>query len=279
MKKSRAIFMVLPGLVIILLGLFAPLLKVILPTFFHGSISVENYIKFFKDSYYIGIFIRTLKIAVLTTITCAVLGVPVAYFISLTSKKWRGFLLAFSLFPLMTNSVVRSFAWINILGNNGIINQSLMAFKIIDHPLQLLYTDFAIYIGSVYLFLPLMIVTVAGVMENIHISLMEAARSLGANPLKAFMKIIFPLSLPGIIVGSVLVFTGTLTAYTTPQLLGGNKKLVLATLIYQRAMSVSDWNGAAVIAFIMIVVTILVIKGLNYMAIKMDKRGERHASS
>lgn len=277
MKKSRALIMVIPGLVLILFGLFAPLVKVIIPTFFPQTISLANYIDFFKDSYYITIFIRTLKIAVLTTITCALLGVPIAYFISLTSKKWRGFLLAFSLFPLMTNSVVRSFAWINILGNNGIINQVLLATGIIDKPMQLLYTDFAIYIGSVYLFLPLMIVTVAGVMENIHISLMEAARSLGANPMKAFMKVIFPLSLPGIIVGSVLVFTGTLTAYTTPQLLGGNKKLVLSTLIYQRAMAVSDWNGAAVIAFIMIVVTILVIKGLNFIAKRMDKRGEEHA--
>ncbi len=269
--------MLVPGLVIIISGLFAPLLKVIFPTLYSGDFLFSPYIDFFKDDYYLGIFMRTVRIAVLSTITCAVLGVPVAYFISLTSKKWRGFFLALSLFPLMTNSVVRSFAWINILGSNGVINQSLMALGVIDTPIQLLYTEFAIYIGSVYLFLPLMIVTVAGAMENIHVSLMEAARSLGANPIKAFMRVIFPLSLPGIIVGSVLVFTGTLTAYTTPQLLGGNRKLVLSTLIYQRAMAVSDWNGAAVIAFIMIVVTLIVIKGLNKVAEKMDKRGEEHA--
>ncbi len=277
MRKSRAMMMLVPGLVIILLGLFAPLLKVIFPTINSGAFIFSNYLDFFKDEYFLGIFIRTVRIAILTTVTCGFLGVPIAYFISLTSKKWRGFFLALSLFPLMTNSVVRSFAWINILGSNGIINRILMMVGAIDQPIQLLYTEFAIYIGSVYLFLPLMIVTVAGAMENIHASLMEAARSLGANPIKAFMKVVFPLSLPGIIVGSVLVFTGTLTAYTTPQLLGGNRNLVLSTLIYQRAMAVSDWDGAAVIALIMIVMTLIVIKGLNKVAAKLDRRGDGHA--
>jgi putative spermidine/putrescine transport system permease protein len=152
-----------------------------------------------------------------------------------------------------------------------------MTSGLVDKPVKLLYTDFAIIIGSVYLFLPLMIVTVAGVMENIGDDMMEAALSLGADRLKAFMKVIFPMSLPGIIVGGILVFTGTLTAYTTPQLLGGNKNMVLATFIYQRAMSVGDWNGAAVISLIMIVVTLAVIKGFNALAARLDKRGGDHA--
>lgn len=178
---------------------------------------------------------------------------------------------------MMTNSVIRSFAWINILGSNGIVNKFLMTAGLVEKPVKLLYTDFAIIIGSVYLFLPLMIVTVAGVMENIGDDMMEAALSLGADRLKAFMKVIFPMSLPGIIVGGILVFTGTLTAYTTPQLLGGNKNMVLATFIYQRAMSVGDWNGAAVISLIMIVVTLAVIKGFNALAKRLDQRGGDHA--
>ena len=131
----------------------------------------------------------------------------------------------------------------------------LLAAGFVDKPAKLLYTDFAIIIGSIYLFLPLMIVTVTGVMENIDDDMMEAAQSLGAARMEAFMKVVFPMSLPGIIVGGILVFTGTLTAYTTPQLLGGNSNMVMATLIYQRAMSVGDWTGASVIAFIMIIVT------------------------
>ncbi len=175
---------------------------------------------------------------------------------------------------MMTNSVIRSFAWINILGSSGIINKLLLAIGLVSKPKKLLYTDLAIVIGSVYLFLPLMIVTVTGVMENIDDDMMEAAQSLGASRLSAFMKVIFPMSLPGIIVGGILVFTGTLTAYTTPQLLGGNSNMVLATLIYQRAMSMGDWSGASVVALIMIVVTLIVIKGFNALAARLDRRGE-----
>jgi putative spermidine/putrescine transport system permease protein len=202
-----------------------------------------------------------------------VAGVPTAYFISRCKKKWRGILLAIAIFPLMTNSVIRSFAWINILGSNGSINTFLKYIGVIQSPIKLLYTEFAITIGSIYLFLPLMIVTVSGVMENIEDDMMEAAESLGANKLIAFMKVIFPMSLPGIIVGGILVFTGTLTAYTTPQLLGGNKNLMMATLIYQQAMSVGDWQGAAIIALIMIMITVIVNKLFNVLIKKLDKRG------
>ena len=277
MKKSSAFIMVVPGLVILAVCLFLPLLRVILPTIPAGEYPLSSYVEFFTDEYYLKIFLRTVKVAVITTAVCMAAGVPTAYFISRCGKKWRGILLAVSIFPMMTNSVIRSFAWINILGSNGIINQFLIAIGLIEKPIQLLYTDFAIIIGSVYLFLPLMIVTVAGVMENIGDDMMEAAQSLGAIRLLAFMKVIFPMSLPGIIVGGILVFTGTLTAYTTPQLLGGNRNMVMATFIYQRAMSVGDWQGAAVIAMIMIVVTLVVIKGFNALASRLDRRGGNHA--
>ncbi len=274
MKKRTTWMMLAPGLVILLICLAVPLIKVIAPTFTAGDYPFSAYVQFFQDEYYRKIFLRTVRIAAITTAVCMIGGIPTAYFISRCSKKWRGLLLAASIFPMMTNSVIRSFAWINILGSNGIINKMLLAMNLIEKPMKLLYTDFAIIIGSVYLFLPLMIVTVTGVMENIDDDMMEAAQSLGAGRLEAFMKVIFPMSLPGIIVGGILVFTGTLTAYTTPQLLGGNSNMVMATLIYQRAMSVGDWNGASVVALIMILVTLIVIKGLNALASRLDKRGE-----
>lgn len=274
MKKRTTWMMLAPGLVILLICLAIPLIKVIAPTFTAGDYPFSAYVQFFQDEYYRKIFLRTVRIAAITTVVCMIGGIPTAYFISRCDKKWRGLLLSASIFPMMTNSVIRSFAWINILGSNGIINKMLLAMNLIEKPMKFLYTDFAIIIGSVYLFLPLMIVTVTGIMENIDDDMMEAAQSLGAGRLEAFMKVIFPMSLPGIIVGGILVFTGTLTAYTTPQLLGGNSNMVLATLIYQRAMSVGDWNGASVVALIMILVTLIVIKGLNALASKLDKRGE-----
>ncbi|MCI8296135.1 MAG: ABC transporter permease [Lachnospiraceae bacterium] len=274
MKKGVTWMMLAPGLLILLICLALPLLRVLIPTFVTGDYPFSAYIQFFQDEYYLKIFLRTVKIAVITTAVCMLGGIPTAYFISRCDKRFRGLLLAASIFPMMTNSVIRSFAWINILGSNGIINKLLLAIGLVSKPKKLLYTDLAIIIGSVYLFLPLMIVTVTGVMENIDDDMMEAAQSLGASRFSAFMKVIFPMSLPGIIVGGILVFTGTLTAYTTPQLLGGNSNMVLATLIYQRAMSMGDWSGASVVALIMILVTLTVIKGFNALAARLDRRGD-----
>lgn len=274
MKKNVRYTLLFPGVVLLCFFLVLPLLSSLLPTIFpESSFSFQLYIDFFKDSYFMAVLGRTLSISLIVTIFCAVFGLPAAYIISGVSKKWRGILIALTLFPLLTNSVIRSFAWITILGKNGVINNLLMMFGVIHEPMSLLYTDFSIIIGSVYLFLPTMIMTLVGVLENIEDDLLEAAATLGLSPLKGFFKIILPLSLPGMIVGSILVFTGTLTAYTTPQLLGGNKKMMLATLLYQRATALGDWTSASVIALVMIVITFAVMKALNLFAKSMDKRG------
>ena len=274
MKKNVRYTLLFPGIVLLCFFLVLPLLSSLIPTVFpESSFSLQLYIDFFKDSYFMAVLGRTLSISLIVTIFCAVLGLPAAYVISGVSKKWRGILIALTLFPLLTNSVIRSFAWITILGKNGVINNLLMMFGVITEAMSLLYTDFSIIIGSVYLFLPTMIMTLVGVLENIDDDLLEAAATLGLSPLKGFFKIILPLSLPGMIVGSILVFTGTLTAYTTPQLLGGNKKMMLATLLYQRATTLGDWTSASVIALVMIVITFAVMKALNLLAKSMDKRG------
>ena len=274
MEKNVRYTLLLPGIVLLCFFLVLPLLSSLLPTIFpESSFSFQLYIDFFKDSYFMAVLGRTLSISLIVTIFCAVFGLPAAYVISGVSKKWRGILIALTLFPLLTNSVIRSFAWITILGKNGVINNLLMMFGVIHEPMSLLYTDFSIIIGSIYLFLPTMIMTLVGVLENIEDDLLEAAATLGLSPLRGFFKIILPLSLPGMIVGSILVFTGTLTAYTTPQLLGGNKKMMLATLLYQRATALGDWTSASVIALVMIVITFAVMKALNLFAKSMDKRG------
>lgn len=277
MKNRLYLLLLFPGLILLIIFLVIPLFNTLFPTIYDNGFSLSKYIDFLKDEYYLTILMRTLKISIISTVVCIILGTPTAYYISRCDKKWRSLLIAISIFPLLTNSVVRSFAWINILGKNGVINTLLMKIGLIKEPITLLYTEFSIIIGTIYLFLPLMIITVVGVMENIDNDMMEAAESLGANRITAFLKVVLPMSLPGIIVGGVLVFTGALTAYTTPQLLGGNKNLVLATFIYQKAMSVGDWTGASVIATIMIIITVLVIKILNGVAVKLDKRGEDYA--
>jgi len=274
MRKKSYYILFIPCMVLIAYFMIVPLVTTIIPTFTNTSRGMFSaYIDFFKDSYMMGIFIRTIKISLLASVICMFIGVPAAYYISRTSKKLRGLFIALTVFPILTNSVVRSFAWMSILGKNGVINNLLIKLNLITEPLSLLYTEGAIIVGTVYIFLPLMIISLIGVMENVDNDLLEAAESLGANKLKAFFKVVFPLSLPGLIVGTVLVFTGSLTAYTTPQLLGGNKNTVLATLIYQKTMTLGDWQGAAVVATIMIVVTLIVIKGINFLASRLDKRG------
>lgn len=274
MRNNVRYILIFPGAVLLCFFLVLPLLSSLIPTFFpRNSFSFQLYSEFFKDSYFMRVLWRTLVNSFIVTLICAVLGLPVSYVISGVSKKWKGILIALTLFPLLTNSVIRSFAWITILGKNGVINSLLLQWGIIKEPITLLYTDFSIIIGSVYLFLPTMVMTLIGVLENIDDDILEAASTLGLSPIKIFLKIIFPLSLPGMLVGSVLVFTGTLTAYTTPQLLGGNKKMMLATLLYQRATALGDWTSASVIALVMIVITFIVMKGFNLLAKSMDKRG------
>lgn len=274
MKKYSFYLLLIPGVLFLVLFALIPLIMLISGSFIsEGSFTLSRYVDFFKDGYYITILIRTLKLALISTIVAATLGFPTAYYISKTNVSKRGLYIALAVFPMLTSPVVRSFSWMVILGKRGIINTFLMNMGLIKQPLSLLYNEFSIVVGFVYLFMPLMILSLVGVLENIDKDLLMAAESLGATRFKAFMKVIFPLSVPGLIVGCVLVFTGSLTAYTTPQLLGGTQSKVLATVIYQNAMTLFDWDTAAVVATVMIVVTILISGVINSFARKLNSRG------
>lgn len=272
-SKSIPYVIIAPGFILLIVFLVLPLISIIWPTFYDGAFTLASYRSFFTDSYNVGILWRTVRLSLLVTLLSVLLGLPTAYFIARSERKWRSLMMGLVLFPLLTNSVVRSFAWINILGTNGIINRLLLSTGIVSEPIRMLYTEFAITIGSLYLFLPLMVTTLVGIIENIDTEIMEAAETLGASPLTAFIKVIWPLSIPGVIVGSILVFTGTLTAYTTPQLLGGNQNMMMATFLYQNAMTLGNWRNAGVIALIMIVTTVLVMNLFNWFAARIDRRG------
>lgn len=275
MGKKSVYFLLAPGLVLIVLFLIVPLFSTVTPTLQEEGrgLTLANYIRFFADPYTMKIYWRTLTLSLIATFISAILGFPTAYYISKSNRNLKGIYTILAVFPLLTSPVVRSFSWIVVLGKFGIVNNILLSLRLIQEPLKLLYNEFAIVIGLVNLFLPLMIMSLIGVMENIDHHLVEAAESLGASKMKSFLKVVLPLSVPGLIVGSILVFTGSFTAYTTPQLLGGNKSKVLATLIYQKAMTLFDWNGAAVIATIMIVTTILISAGINGLTAKATGKG------
>jgi putative spermidine/putrescine transport system permease protein len=181
-------------------------------------------------------------------------------------------MLLLTIFPLLTSSVVRSFSWMIIIGKNGLLNNVLQSIGLIEEPLNILYTPTAIMIGLVHLFLPLIIITLVGVMENIEFDLLKAAESLGASKLTVFMKVVLPLCVPGLVIGSILVFVGSFTAYTTPALLGG-KQRVISTFLYQNAITLNDWQVASIVATIMIMVTIIIIAIMNVLARKLNPKG------
>jgi putative spermidine/putrescine transport system permease protein len=247
-----------------------------LPSFFTPSFSISAYTGFFRDPFFMTIFYRSIRLSVITTLICMVIGLPTSYFISLRGEKTRRILLSLIMFPLLTNAVVRGFAWISILGRNGLINQLLLTLGLTEAPIRLLYTDFAIVIGSVYLFLPVMISTLTSVMEGIGSEVIEAAYTLGSSPTRTFFKVIIPLSFSGLLVASVMVFSGTISAYTTPTLLGGNQNMMLASLLYQQSNTLSNWSTSAVIAFIMILISLGVMKIFNTLAVRIDKREAEH---
>lgn len=273
MKRTYLYLLLIPGLLFLTVFMVVPILLTIGSTFFNkGAFTFEGYMHFFKDPYFLKILMTTLRVSLFTTLFCIVIGFPVAYYISRRSPRQKAILLALAIFPLLTSSVVRSFSWMIILGKKGLLNNSLIAMGLIQEPLDILYTPTAMIIGLVHLFLPLIIITLVGVMENIDPDLIKAAESLGANRFVAFCKVIVPLSVPGLIIGSILVFVGSFTAYTTPALLGG-KQRVISTFLYQNAITLNDWYLASVIATIMIVITFLVIGLMNKLANKLNPKG------
>ncbi|EST52027.1 spermidine/putrescine ABC transporter permease [Brevibacillus panacihumi W25] len=273
MKNKGMYLLLLPGVLFLTLFLVIPIVMTIASTFYQeGSFTVQGYFTFLTDPYNLKILWTTLRVSLVTTIVCILLGFPAAYYISKLGARKKGILLALAIFPLLTSSVVRSFSWMIILGKKGLLNSSLLSIGLIEKPLEILYTPTAMMIGLIHLFLPLIIITLVGVMENIDPDLLKAAESLGASRFTAFRQVILPLSMPGLIIGSILVFVGSLTAYTTPALLGG-KQGVISTFLYQNAITLNDWHMASVIATIMIVITFVVIGLMNKIATKLNPKG------
>jgi putative spermidine/putrescine transport system permease protein len=273
MKKNKAYLFLLPGLVFLILFMVVPIILTISSTLENqGQLSFNGYMDFFKNKYFIQILLNTLKISLITTVLCILVSLPVSYYISKLHGRIKSILIGLSVFPLLTSAIVRSFSWMIILGKKGLINELLLKLHIIKEPLNILYTSTSVIIGLVHLFLPLMIISLIGVMENISDDLIHAAESLGASRFTSFRKIIFPLCIPGLIVGSILVFVGSLTAYTTPALLGG-KEQVISVFLYQNAMTLNDWHAASIVAAIMVAVTFIIVGLMNLAANRLNSRG------
>lgn len=257
-RTIRETWPLLPALMLLLLFFIVPL-ALILPESLRqeGGFTFKVYRTVLADPYYWTVIGRTFRLSFLTTVVCFLLGYPTAYYcVRLVNPRWKRFAYMVLIAPLFTSAVIRAMAWTVILGKNGILNRMLLALGLVESPLRLLYSETAIAIGLVYIMVPFMVLTVAGVLETVDRSLEEAAQDLGATPLATFWQVTFPLTMPGVVAGCFLVFTLSLSAYVTPALLGGGRTKVMAMLIFEQFLRVFNWPLGAGIACVLLGVTL-----------------------
>ena len=256
-NRAEAFALALPAAIFAAAVFIVPVLILLSDGFrsLDGGWTFAAYGEFFSSPLNQAVFLRTLKLGALVTVVSAVIGYAAAFSIVSLSPAAKGRMTGLVVLPLMISPVARTYAWIVILGRTGIVNQAFQALGLSEAPLRILFSETAIFIGLLQLFLPLMIISLVSAMENIPRDVIPAARVLGASWLEVFRKIILPLTKEGLVVGGTLVFTGALTAYITPAILGGSKVLMLETLLYQRVNVANDFVSASVIAMILIVMS------------------------
>lgn len=270
MKRFAGWILSAPATILVVVFLVLPVIATIITTFATAAGPFAPYLGFFSSGFRRIVLWRTIQVSLSTTVIAVVIGFLTAYVVSRSPGWLKSILIVAAVFPLLTGVVVRSFAWLIILGKNGILNSALLSSGVISEPLSMLYTQGAVITAMVYLFVPLMVLTLVGVLEGIPEDLIQAAASLGARPSATFLQVILPLAVPGLIVGAVLVFTGSFTAYATPQLLGGESQMVMGTLMYQQAMVTFDWVSASTIAAIMVVITIAIVLAMTRLARRLN---------
>ncbi len=266
-KIRNLLILLLPPTIWLLIFFVIPLVIVLIYSFLergtYGGVTWEftlrNYQRLANDLY-LNIFGRSLGLAALTTLICLIIGYPLAFFIATSSPRWRNLLLFLVIIPFWTNFLVRTYAWIIILRSEGVINTFLQSLNLIQEPLNLLFTPFAVIVGLIYGYLPFMILPLYATIERLNFSLVEAAHDLGANDIRTFFRIILPLTTPGIIAGSILVFIPALGAFITPDILGGAKTVMVGNLIQNQFLQARHWPfGSALSMGLMILVLIPVI--------------------
>lgn len=229
------------------------------------SFTLDHYVKFFTDKDFLLILWRSLLIAVKTTIICLLLGYPAAYFISRCSERAQNILILCVTIPMWINMLVRTYAWIGLLSEGGIVQQILSLIGLGDT--ELLYTEGAVLLGMVYNFLPFMILQVQTSLSKMDHSLLEASADLGASPAKTFWRVTFPLSIPGVINGITLVFLPAVSSFFIPKLLGGGQYFLIGNMIENQFITVGEWNFGSAISMIMAVIMMLLMMAVRKVEI------------
>lgn len=229
--------------------------------------TLDNFQKFFQDTVFLEVLIRSLRVALITTVLCLLLGYPAAYIIANALGKNKFVLIMLVTLPTWINMLVRTYAWVGILQKDGLFNTVLGFFGIA--PLELMYTDTAVIIGMVYNFIPFMILQIYTALTKMDHALIEAAADLGANRIMCFLKVTFPLSLPGVISGITLVFLPAVSSFFIPKLLGGGSYMLIGNVIESQFLTVGNWSFGSAISLIMAVIIMISM----YITRRVDKNG------
>lgn len=265
------IFFLIPFIVVVKISLSEPAIArpPYLPIWewIDGTLNITlnfgNYLFLLEDPLYLSAYIESLSIAALSTLFALLIGYPMAYVIARASKKYRSLLLMLIILPFWTSFLLRVYAWIGILKNQGVLNNLLINFGLIDAPITMLQTDFAVYVGIVYTYLPFMILPLYANLVKLDQSLIEAASDLGARPITTFLTVTLPLSLPGILAGSLLVFIPAIGEFVIPAILGGPDTLMIGKVLWNEFFSNRDWPVASAVAIVMLFVVVLPIMALQ----------------
>lgn len=253
---------------------YLPMLKAMADGTVQITLNFGNFLFLGQDDLYLKSYISSIEIAVVSTILCLLIGYPMAYAIARAPERRRNVLLMLVILPFWTSFLLRVYAWIGILKGNGIINNALMGLGIIHEPLVMLQTNFAVYVGIVYGYLPFMILPLYANLAKLDENLLEASADLGARPLTTFLTVTLPLSLPGIIAGSMLVLIPAVGEFVIPSLLGGPGTLMIGRVLWDEFFSNRDWPMASSVAIAMLVFVVVPILILRSVEAGLVERGK-----
>jgi putative spermidine/putrescine transport system permease protein len=269
-QKKQLWLLALPTLLALTAFFVVPMVYILIDTL--KADGVKYFYKFFCDTMYLGILKTTIVVSLEVTAISLLLGYPTAYFMARTQSKLKNVLMIVIIFPFLVSAVVRSYGWMVILGGRGLLNQFLLAVGLIEQPLTIMNTSTAVIIGLVHLLIPYMILSVTAVIQNINPNLEYAANSLSANPLQTFLRVILPLSTPGIISGCILVFTMSMTSYVTPKLLGGSQFRMMSTMVFQEVNINFNWGFASAISYILLFTILIILLVANYATANVNNK-------
>lgn len=269
-ETLRYLLLLLPALVVLAVLFAYPLLGIVTRSVYKAGYTLDFYRQIFRVPVYLQVLWGTFRVSALVTLFCLALGYPLAYALATCRPRTARLLTIIVILPFFTSIIVRTYAWMVLLGRNGIVNQYVMALGLTDTPLPLLYNQAGVVIGMSYVLLPYMVLTAYSVMRGIDPGLVRAAHSLGASRLQAFRRIFLPLSLPGIAGGTLLVFILSLGFFITPALMGGPGDMMIAMLIEREVEITLNWSFASALAVVLLALTLVGFAGYNRL-VQLDR--------